>query len=169
MKFTKLAAISAFAAASFSTAAMAQDMAVGATVYGPEGNAVGTVETISDTGITFDTGKHQVTLPAASFGKSDKGPTITVNQATINQMMDAEVAKREAARDALLVVGTEVHTADHQVLGNIKTVDGDVIVIEREAGPVTLQREHFSAMESMLMALFTMEQIEAALSAQAGQ
>ena len=67
MKFAKYAA-AAIAAASLATAAYAQDAAtvtVGATVTGPDGAAVGTVESVADGVVTVDTGKHKAPLPTA--------------------------------------------------------------------------------------------------------
>ena len=81
-------------------------------------------------------------------------------------MIDQQLAAANAQRDALLVVGAEVHTADHQVLGKVESIDGNNVIVARAEGPVTLLRDHFAAMDSMLMARFTAEQIEAAVAAQ---
>lgn len=167
MKFAKYAA-AAIAAASLATAAYAQDAAVtvGATVTGPDGAAVGTVESVADGVVTVDTGKHKAPLPANAFGKGESGPTITVTKAQLDTMIDQQLAAANAQRDALLVVGAEVHTADHQVLGKVESIDGNNVIVARAEGPVTLLRDHFAAMDSMLMARFTAEQIEAAVAAQ---
>ena len=168
MKFAKYAA-AAIAAASLATAAYAQDAAtvtVGATVTGPDGAAVGTVESVADGVVTVDTGKHKAPLPTNAFGKGESGPTITVTKAQLESMIDQQLAAANAQRDALLVVGAEVHTADHQVLGKVESIDGNNVIVARAEGPVTLLRDHFAAMDSMLMARFTAEQIEAAVAAQ---
>lgn len=167
MKFAKYAA-AAIAAASLATAAYAQDAAVtvGATVTGPDGAAVGTVESVADGVVTVDTGKHKAPLPANAFGKGESGPTITVTKAQLDTMIDQQLAAANAQRDAQLVVGAEVHTADHQVLGKVESIDGNNVIVARAEGPVTLLRDHFAAMDSMLMARFTAEQIEAAVAAQ---
>jgi hypothetical protein len=162
-------ATAALAAASLATAAYAQDatVAVGATVTGPDGAAVGTVESVADGVVTVDTGKHKAPLPTNAFGAGDSGPTITVTKAQLDAMIDQQLAAAAAQRDALLVVGAEVHTADHQVLGKVESVDGNNVIVARAEGPVTLLREHFAAMDNMLMALFTDAQIDAAVAAQA--
>lgn len=166
MKFLKIAALTAALAAS-SAAANAATVEVGASVTGPEGNPVGTIESVANDQAVLDTGKHKVTLGTEAFGESETGLTITVTKAQLDGMMDEELAQAAAARDALLVAGTEIHTADHQALGTIKSVDGDNVVVSRDAGLVTLLREHFAVMDdTTLMALFTMEQIEAATAAQ---
>lgn len=165
MKFLKTAAFATALAAS-SVAASAATVEAGATVTGPEGNSVGTIESVANGQAVLDTGKHKVPLGVDAFGEGETGLTITVTKTQLDSMMDEQLARAAAARDALLVEGAEVHTADHQVLGTIESINGDNIVVARDAGPVTLLREHFSAMDTMLMALFTMEQLDAAMTAQ---
>jgi preprotein translocase subunit YajC len=163
MKFAKLAAATALALSSLPALAAGPELAVGSTVYGPEGGVVGTVETIADGIVTVDTGKHKAPLPADVFGTSEKGPSITVTQVQINAMLDEQIAAAAAQRDAVLVAGAMVHTAGDLMLGNVKSVDGDDVVVDIETGPVTMKREHFAInANGTLIALFTMEQIEAA-------
>ncbi|MXP47111.1 hypothetical protein GRI43_06875 [Altererythrobacter luteolus] len=164
MKFMKLATLSAIAAASLSTSAFAAP-AVGDTITGPEGGTVGTVEAVADGMVTFNTGKHNVTLPTESFGEGDTGPTITVTKTYLDDAMDAEIVKAAAARDALLVEGAAVLSANQQPLGVVESVDGDTVVVAHADGPVSLLREHFVAREANLMALFTNEQIKTTIAA----
>lgn len=164
MKFAKLA-ILATAMAATPIAAHAADVTAGAMVYGPEGNEVGTIESVADGQAVLDTGKHKVPLGVASFGEGETGLTITVTKAQINQMMDEQVAAANAQRDAALLVGAAVMTADGQAAGMVKEIDDeiDAIVVERETGLVTLKREHFAVDgNGGLMALFTLEQIDGA-------
>jgi hypothetical protein len=168
MKFVKLAAATALAFSSVAAFAQEGSLAVGATVYGPQGEAVGTVETVADGIVTLDTGKHKAPLPAEVFGAGENGPTITVTQAQINAMLDDQIAAAEALRDAALVPGAMVHTAGDLMLGNVKSVEGDDVVVNIEDGPVAMLREHFAInANGTLIALFTMEQIEAAAAAAA--
>ncbi len=166
MKFLKFAAATALALSSVTALAADGDIAVGATVYGPQGDIVGTVDAVGDGVITVDTGKHKAPLPANAFGTSDNGPTITVTQSQINAMLDEQLAAAAAQRDAALVAGAMVHTAKNAMLGTVKSVDGDNVVVDIEAGPVALKREHFAVdANGTLIALFTMDQIEAAAAA----
>ena len=166
MKIAKFA-VAAFAAASLATAAQAGEVAVGATVYGPEGNPVGKIESVANGQAVLDTGKHKVPLGLDSFGQGETGPTITVTKATLDGMMDQQIAAANAKRDAALIVTAAVVTADSQALGLVDSIEGDTVIVEREAGPVTLMREHFAVDgNGQLMALFTLAQIEAALAAQ---
>ena len=166
MKLAKLTAAAALAFAS--TAALANPQVVtGATVTGPEGNPVGTIESVANGQAVLDTGKHKVPLGVDMYGQGENGPTITVTKAQLDQMMDAQIAEANAKRDVALIPGAAVVSADGQPLGAVKTVEGDDVVLELETGPVALKREHFAVGQNGLMALFTAAQLEAAV-AQAG-
>lgn len=163
MKFARLAVAAALATAALPGVALAQDVAVGATVFGPEGNVVGTVESVADGVVTLDTGKHKAPLPADAFGTGEKGPTITVTKAQIEGMIEEQLAAAAAQRDAALVAGAAVSSAKGAPLGTIKSVDGDAVVVETSDGSVEMLREHFAVdAQGALMALFTIEQIKAA-------
>ncbi|MXO63493.1 hypothetical protein [Qipengyuania oceanensis] len=166
MKIAKLAIAAAALAAA---PALANDQVVaGATVTGPEGNTVGTIETVADGQVVLDTGKHKVPLAVDSFGKGETGPTITVTKAQIDQMMDEQVAAAHAKRDAALVASAAVVSAKGAPLGVIDSVDGDDVIVALAEGPVALKREHFAVdANGQLMALFTVEQIEQAVAAAA--
>lgn len=167
MKFAKLTAAATLAFAS--TAALANPQVVtGATVTGPEGNAVGTIEQVANGQAVLNTGKHKVPLGMDMYGEGETGPTITVTKAQLDAMLDKQIAEANAKRDAALVAGAAVVSADGQAVGAVKTVEGDAIVLETEAGSaVALKREHFAVGQNGLMALFTMAELEAAM-AQAG-
>jgi hypothetical protein len=166
-KRTLLAALLA-ATPALIPAAQAQD--VGATVYGNDGNPIGTVETVADGIVTIDTGKHKAPIPANLVGTGEQGPSINATKDQIDAMMDAQVAEALAKRDAALVVGAAVVSANGNPAGTLKDVDlvADAIVLESPEGPVALKKEHFAVSpEGQLMALFTRQQIaSAAASAQ---
>ena len=163
MKFTRLAAISTFLVATVIPAAAFAQVAAGATVYGPDGAAVGTVASVDAGTVMVDTGTYKAPLPATAFGKSDKGPTITVTKAQLDEMMAQQVAAANTARDAKLVAGAAVVSPKGAALGTIKSVDGDAVVLDSPSGPVALKREHFALdANGALIALFTAEQVAAA-------
>jgi hypothetical protein len=163
MKFTRLAAAAALAAATLGSTVYAQDVAAGATVYGPDGNAVGTVESVANGVVTVDTGAHKAPLPTDAFGKGDKGPTITVTKAQLDDMVAQQLAAADAKRDAALVAGAAVSSAKGAPVGTITSVEGDAVVLQTADGPVQLKREHFAVdVNGALMALFTLDQIKAA-------
>lgn len=165
MNFAKLAIA---AVALTATPVLANDqVAAGATVFGPEGNEVGKIVSMENGQAVLDTGKHKVPLGVEMYGKSDKGPTITVTKVQLDGMIDAQLAEAAAKRDAALVAGASVMTADHKTLGNIVEISGDNIVIARggdEANKVTLLRGHFDATDHGLMARLSMAQIDAAMA-----
>jgi hypothetical protein len=161
MNIAKLAA-AAIALAATPALAAPGDVAVGATVYGPQGNPVGQIVTVESGQAVVDTGKHKVPLQLDAYGKGEKGPTITVTKVQLDGMMDQQLADAAAKRDAALVAGAAVVGANGAQAGTIKSVDGDTIVLESPAGPVALKREHFAINAGgALMALFTADQIAA--------
>lgn len=143
MKFTKLALLAtAMAAAPF--AANAQD--VGATVYGNDDAAIGTVTVNDGSVVTVDTGKHKAPLPANLLAEREGKWTVNATKAQIDEMMDAQVAAANEARDAALVEGAAVTSADGQPAGTIYTVDTeDMVIIKNDAGIITLTRDSFAA------------------------
>ena len=181
MKFLKIALLSA--AMSVTPAVMAQEVpaegtasaetsgaaiAVGTTVLGNDGNPVGTVESISGEVVVIDTGRHKAPVPATAIGNDANGYSVNITQAQLNEMMDAQMAEANTRRDAALVAGAEVVSANGNPAGTLAEVDltGDVIVLESPAGQVALKKEHFAVdSEGRLMALFTREQIETAAAA----
>ena len=138
------------------------DVAVGATVYGPQGEAVGQIVTVEGDQAILDTGAHKVPLALTMYGKGDKGPTITVTKVQLDTMVDQQMAAATAKRDAALIPGAAVVAAQGEAAGTVKSVEGDDVVLESPAGPVLLKREHFAMnAEGALMALFTADQITA--------
>ena len=162
MKSLKLALLATLLVAA-PGAAYAQD--VGATVYGNDGNPIGTVEAVADGIVTVDTGKHKAPIPADLVGTGEQGPSINATKEQIDAMMDAQVAEANAKRDAALVQGAAVVSAMGKPVGSLSEVDlaADAIILESPEGPVALKKEHFAVNpQGQLMALFTLEQIAGA-------
>ena len=164
MNFAKLAILAtapALALAVTPIAANAQD--VGTTVYGNDDAPIGTVEANAEGVVTVNTGKHMAPLPANLLAEREGQWTVNATQAQINGMMDQQVAQANAARDAALVQGAAVMSADGMPAGTIYTIDSeDVVIVKNEAGIVTLTREAFAAdANGALMALYSAEQLAA--------
>jgi len=160
MNFAKLA-ILATAIAATPIAASAQE--AGQTVYGNDGNPIGTVESVAGEVATVNTGKHMAPLPLNLFGTSEAGPTLNITAQQLNDMLDAQAAEAAAKLDAALVEGAAVTSADSLAAGTVQSVDAeaDVIVVERETGLVSMKREHFvTDANGALMARFTLAQID---------
>jgi len=160
MKFAKLAILAA--AMSFApTAAFAQD--VGVTVMGNDDAPIGTVSANDGGIVTVDTGKHQAPLPAELLAEREGNWTVNATKAQIDGMMDAQVAAANEARDAALVQGAAVVSADGLPAGMVYTIDTeDTVIVKNDMGIVTLTRESFAATpEGALMALYSGEQLTA--------
>ncbi len=118
MKISKLAALSVLAAASLPVAAIAQDapatdtataptatapaaagaLAAGQTIYGPQGEEVATVVSVADGNAVIDTGTNKATLPASSFGTSEKGVTIAYGKDQLNAAIEAANSQASAGQ-----------------------------------------------------------------------
>lgn len=162
MKSVKLALFATFLAA---TPAMAFAQDVGATIYGNDGNPIGTVEQVTDQVITIDTGKHKAPVPVSLIFEGDTGPSVNATRDQVNAMMDQQVAAAAARRDAALVTGAAVVSINGNPAGTLGKVDlaADVINLESPDGPIILKKEYFAVNpEGKLMALVTREQIAAA-------
>ncbi len=141
---------------------------MGATINGNDGNPIGTVENISGDVVIVNTGKHMAPIPAAAIGTGENGLSVNISQAQLNEMMDAQVAEANTRRDAALVAGAEVLSANGNPVGTLAEVDlaADQIILESPAGKVALKKEHFAVdAEGRLLALFTREQITTAAAA----
>ncbi|MHA7819062.1 MAG: hypothetical protein ACX930_05385 [Erythrobacter sp.] len=158
MKFAKLAVV-ATAVAVTPIAANAQD--VGTTVYGNDDMAIGTVDANDGSVVTVNTGKHAAPLPANLLAEREGKWTVNATKAQIDGMMDAQVAAANEARDAALVQGAAVVSADGMPAGMIYTIDSeDVVIIKNDAGIVTLTRESFAVDgNGALMALYSADQL----------
>ncbi len=164
MKFKTV--LSAAAALTLATAAHAQiGPEVGATVYGPEGNPVGTIESVQDGLVVVNTGTHTAPVPAEAFGEGPEGPVISVTKAQLDQMFEDQQKQLVAARDAALVVDATVLSADGVEVGTVTSVEGDTAIVTLADGPVTVQRDQFSTNEAgALMVLVTEAELMAALN-----
>ncbi|MGQ7828585.1 hypothetical protein [Altererythrobacter sp. Z27] len=182
MKFAKLALL-ATALATTSIAAHAQD--VGSTVYGNDGQPIGTIESNDGTNAVINTGKYSAALPLSAFGQGESGPTLNITKAAIEEQLAAAQAAQEqamaeakakaeaeakAALVAALVVGAPVITADAQSLGMVDEIAGQNVVIKGEDEllvtlPISLLAAH---PEGGVMALANYDDIMAALEAVGG-
>lgn len=165
---TALALAAAPAAVSAQAAAPTVQVTTGATVFGPQGGEVGRVVQVSNGVVVVDTGKHKAPLPVSAFGKAENGLSITVTKAQLNSMLDQQIAAANAKRDAALIAGAMVHSPNDAMLGTVKSIEGDAVILDREDGPVQLKREHFAVnAQGTLIALFTDAQLDAAAGAAA--
>lgn len=178
MHLTKtILAAGALSLASFSGAALAQEataqadgplIAAGVTVYGPEGNEVGTITEMGDGVATLDTGTYKVGLPLDRFGmNAEKQTTVAVTQAQLNEMMAKAQAEAAAKLDAALVAGAPVVDVNGVSLGSVGKVEGEDVTVETEWGAFALKKANFLPGEGSVTAQVLADQVKAALGATA--
>lgn len=160
MKFAKLALITAAMTVAPFTA-HAQD--VGSTVFGNDDAPVGIVESNADGIVTVDTGSFKAPLPANLLAEREGKWTVNATKAQIDGMMAAQKAEADAKRDAALVDGAAVISADNLAAGTVYTVDSEgTVILQRESGIITLTKDTFAVdANGALMALYTVEQLDA--------
>lgn len=167
MKFAKLA-LAATAIAVTPFAASAQD--VGTTIYSQvDESVVGTIDSNDGTNVLLNTGDYEATLPLNYFAERPVGDagetawTINATKGQIDAMMKDQQDKANAARDAALVEGAAVVSADGVPVGTIYTIDdADTAILKNESGIMTLTRDSFAVDGAgNLMALYSAEQITA--------
>ena len=173
MNFTKaILAAGALSLASVSGAALAQDAAAkvevtaGTVVYGPQGNEVGTIESVADGIATFNTGTHKIGLPVDRFGQNaEKQTTIAVTREALHKMIEDQLAKTAAELEAVLVVGAPVVDVNGVSLGAVGKVEGENVTVETEWGAFALKKANFQPGEGGVTAQVLADQVKNALGA----
>lgn len=163
------AAALALAAVSAPTLAQGANLAVGAKIYGPNGNEVGTIEKIEGEAVVVNTGTVTAALPANTFGTSDKGPTIGWDKAQLEAAVTEANDQAAAELKAALVAGADVYSSDAVLLGKVKEVakDGSVIV-ELSGGPVALPGAQMALQDAKLTFRATAADVQTAAAAALG-
>lgn len=172
MKLKSFAAAAALACMTIAAPVLAQNsgVTVGATVYGPQGSVVGTVEQVDGTNVVINTGNLTATLPAEAFSAGESGPTIGWDKAELEAAITAAEQEASAALEAALVPGAQVYSVDGQVVGTVSEVnaEGMVVVQHTTAGPIQLPKDQMTMQGENLTFLATAADLEAAVSAQIG-
>ena len=162
MKTLKLALL-AGALAVTPAAAFAQE--VGATIYGSDGNAIGTVTEVNDQVVVIDTGRHKAPVPVSMVYDGDAGKSVNATKEQVDTMMDQRIAEANAKRDAALMTGAAVVTAGGRDIGKLTEVDlaADRIMLETPMGPLLLKKEHFAVnAQGQLAVLYSRDQLASA-------
>lgn len=178
MKFSKLAALSFLALAGApalaqteseaqtATAPATIEVAVGTTVYDPQGNEVGKVTQVADGNAVVDTGTNLATLPVSAFGRNEQQQTVI---GMTKEELDTAIAQAqqeaEAKLAAALAPGATIHTSDGVQVGTVKEIDAQGnVVVDRAAGAIALPKNQFTTDANGAPALlFTDAQLKAAL------
>lgn len=150
-------------------AAVAQD--IGTTIYGSDGQPVGTVVEVNPQVVVIDTGRHKAPVPVSMLYDGRSGKSVNASRSLVDSMMDERIAEANAERDAKLMAGAAVVSAGGRAAGTISAVDlaADAIILDTPEGPLRFKREHFAlTTQGQLMVLYSREQIAAAASGDAG-
>lgn len=170
MKLSTLAAAAALALAGVSAPAFAQTaVSVGAKVFGPDGNEVGTVEKVEGDNVVVNTGTLTAALPSSVFGDGEKGPTIGWNKADLEAAITAANDEAKAQAEAAVVVGADVYSSDAVLLGKITELTADnLAVVELTSGPASLPTAQMTLQGDKLTFLATAADVAAAATAAQG-
>ena len=142
-------------------------LTVGAIIYDLQGGEVGKIESIAGENAIIDTGTNKATLPKSAFGAGAKGPVISATKGQLDALVTAAAAKADAALTAALVPGAEVRGKAGSLVGTVKEVNGEQVVLERSSGLVTLLKPAFTAGPTGLVISMTAAELEAAAKAAA--
>jgi hypothetical protein len=146
-------------------AATAPELAVGGTVYDPEGGVVGTIEKMAGGNVVISTGTNSATLGANAFVKGPNGPVIGMTKEELDAAVEQAAAKAQAAKDAALVPGAQVSSSDGVVVGTVDKIEGENVFLKLTDGAITLQKEHLTTGPEGLKLFMTAAQFQSAVTA----
>lgn len=104
---------------------------VGATVYDAQGNEVGKIEKVENGNVVVFTGTSRAAIALTSFGTSPKGPTLGMTKAELDAASQASAATEVRSK---LTPGADVHGKNGAVLGKVKAVEGDTVIVTAASG-----------------------------------
>ena len=162
MKFSTLALAAALALGGMSTPLFAEAPEIGATIYGSDDGEVGTVERVQPGAVVVNLGAVSATLPADAIGEGAKGPTIPLTKAELVAAVNQANNQAEAALAAALVPGADLYSSDAVLLGKVKEVQDDLVVVELASGPISLPRPHIALKDEKVTFLATAADVQAA-------
>lgn len=149
-------------------AAAKVEVTVGAPVYDPQGQQVGTIAKVDGATVVINTGKHSASLATASIGRNEKGLLVSMTREQLDAAVEAAAAKSQAGLEAALVAGATVHSSDNQPLGTIKQISPDgVVSVDRNGKVFALKKDSFAMDAAGVRINATAAQIDAAIAQQA--
>lgn len=146
-------------------ASAAVDVAAGTKVFDSQGVEIGTIESVQGDNVVVTAGANRATLAKSSFAKSAAGVSVNATKAQLDAAVAEASAKAGASLDTALVANAEVKSQDGAVVGTVKQVQGDQVILDRPEGAVSLTRQFFAADASGLTLRMTAAQLEAAAKA----
>jgi hypothetical protein len=170
MKFNTLATAAALALAGLSVPALAQGQAtVGTKIFGSDGGEVGVVQRVDGGNVVIDLGSVTAAIPNSSIGEGEKGATIGWTKAELEAAVNQANAQAAAALTAALVTDAEIYSTDKVLLGKVKEITADdLVVVELASGPASLPKTQMAMQDGKLTFLATAAAVEAAANPQGG-
>lgn len=145
--------------------AAAPKIEVGATVLDPKGGEVGKIEQVSGPNIVLATPTNKVTLPATAIAAWPAGLTIAMTREELDAAASAATAKNTAALESALVAGAQTHSIDgSKMVGTIKAIEAENIVLTTERGDIQLPKGAFTMGPAGLSVAMSAEQFDQALN-----
>lgn len=146
----------------------AGQLTVGASIYDASGSQIGTIDSVTGDSVVVatGTGTNKVAIPPASFGKGAKGPTLSATRAQLDAAASQAADAGKAALASKLVAGAEVRgSGGATVVGTVKTVEADAVLVGTPKGDVRVPVTAFRAGPSGLVVAMTATEFDAAVVA----
>lgn len=147
------------------TTPTAAGVAVGAKVFDSAGVEVGAIEKVDGDSVVVAIGTLRATLAKSAFAVAPGGVSVAATKAQLETALAAAKAQAGDSLSAALVADAEVKSQDGAVVGTIKEVNGDQVVLDRPDGAVSLARQFFSTGANGLTLRMTAAQLDAAAKA----
>lgn len=140
-------------------------LTAGMAVSDPAGGAVGIIDSVTAETAVVATGTHKVALPLTSFAKGDKGAVISLTRIELDAAAAKAAENAATTLRAQIVSGTRISGSQGNVLGMVKGVEGDLVVVTSEHGDARLPIAAIGNGPHGLMVGMTAAEFEAAVKA----
>ena len=124
-------------------ASAATQVKTGAKVFDTSGGEVGTIDAVNGDVAVVATGTNKVSIPIASFGVGATGPVLAVTKVQLDAVASEAAAKSTEAAKAALKPGADVHGSAGTVIGTVKALDGEFVLVTTPKGDVRLPTSVF--------------------------
>lgn len=148
---------------------VAAQLRAGATVYDTTGAEVAKIESVTGDAVIVDTGTNKLAIPASSFGAGATGPVLTTTKAQLDAAATQAADEAKATLMAKLLPGTEIRgQAGETVIGAVKSVTGDLVLVTTPDGDVNVPAASFKAGPSGVLLQMSAEDFSKAVAASKG-
>ena len=149
---------------------VAAQLKAGATVYDTSGAEAAKIDSVTADAVIVDTGTNKLAIPASSFGAGATGPVLTTTRAQLDAAAAQAAAQDKAALMAKLVPGTEIRGhAGQTVVGSVKSVTGDLVLVTSPNGEVNVPATSFKAGPTGVLIQMSADEFNKAVAASKGR